>query len=158
MVAITQDQGLYGVTELAVRVFRTGLRQLVERALRLPPRSGIRWDTLHVHHVSGHLEVEWQARNVHPWDRVLSHERQVESFGNQTFIDTEHAVTRLFNMLPEVDSVTVRVMAPAVTERPIMTGTVHRRDLITARSGTSVRMRLWRWGLRYQEDQDNVSA
>jgi hypothetical protein len=46
-----------------------GIQPLVLKALKLKPRGGIANDVLVLNRVSGQLQLEWRARDVHPWDR-----------------------------------------------------------------------------------------
>ena len=145
-------------TDVVIGIFWKGLRQLVARALRLPPRGGLGGDTLRLRHVSGRLEVEWQARDVHPWDRSLPVERQAQCFTDQTFTDADRAIKRLFELMPELDAITVRVLAPGNGRRPVLAGTVTRTDLDASPSSSSPRMRLWMLGLQYEVHERGARA
>jgi len=115
-------------------------------------------DTLRLRHVSGQLEVEWQARDVHPWDRSLPVERQAQCFTDQTLNDTDRAITRLFELMPELDAITVRVLAPGSGRRPVLAGTVTRKDLDASPSSSSPRLRLWMLGLQYEIHERSARA
>ena len=126
----------------------SSLLHVVARTLRLDPRGGIRGDRLHVTSVSGQLEVEWQARDLHPWDRRLPFDCQNEVFVEQTLADTERALAKLFGAFPEI-AVSIRVLAPGGSQRIIVTGTALRADLVAASSIHSRRMRLATLGLHF---------
>jgi hypothetical protein len=61
--------------------------------------------------------------------------------------DTEAAIIRLFDALPQIDIIDIGVVGE--TQSPMIEGTVSRRDLETARSLPSVRMRLRGLGITY---------
>jgi hypothetical protein len=71
-------------------------------------------------------------------------------FAEQALDDTEAAVFRLFERLPEVDVIELSVLGPR-SEILIAAGTVHRSDLDDARPYLlSVGMRLREVGVRYR--------
>jgi len=113
-------------------------------------RGEARRDGLSVDTISSHLEIRWRARDIHPWDRDLDrHEKEV-IFAEQTLIDTEAAVARLFERLPEVDVIRLSVIEPK-SETLIAAGTVHRPDVYAARPRLfSVGMRLREIGVDYR--------
>jgi len=121
----------------------------IKDALALHLRGEVRRDGLAVDTVSSHLTIRWRARDIHPWDRYLpAYEREV-IFAEQALADTEAAVLRLFERLPEVDVIDLSVLAPA-SETLIAAGTVHRSDLCAPRPRlSSVGMRLRDVGIRY---------
>jgi hypothetical protein len=93
--------------------------------------------------ISTQLQVEWCARDVHPWDRDLPANRRNELFLEQCRHDTLVAVQRLFERLGEVDVIEIRVVEPQPSARTLLAGTVSRHDLtaVTTRHRSS-RMRL----------------
>jgi hypothetical protein len=138
------------------RAWRAFLRKLdlwryhlgIKRALALHLRGEARRDGLTVDSVSSRLEIRWRARDIHPWDGHLSkYEREV-MIAEQALDDTEAAVVRLFERLPQVDVIDLSVLEPA-SETLIAAGTVHRSELNAPRPRLlSVRMRLSEVGVR----------
>jgi hypothetical protein len=123
-------------------------RRTVTRALALTPRGFVPHDVLVLNALSARLQVEWRSRDIHPWDHNLSPERRAERFRNQTLCDTDAAVMRLFTLLPEVDAIEIRVLAPLPSSLPILAGTVVRDEALAARSIASPAMRLRMMGMR----------
>jgi hypothetical protein len=122
----------------------------VKKALALHLRGEARRDGLTVDNVSSRLEIRWRARDIHPWDRHLAGYETEVLFAEQALADTEAAVFRLFERLPEVDIIELSVLDPK-SETLIAAGTVHRSDLIVARPHLmSVGMRLREVGVRYR--------
>jgi hypothetical protein len=78
-------------------------RQQIENALALQRRGEVRGDGLTLTQVSHHLEIEWRAREIHPWDRVSESEERELLFSEQSVADTDAALSRLFDKLPELD-------------------------------------------------------
>ena len=126
-------------------MFRQGIRTAIERALALTPRGCVRHDTLRVNRLSGQLQVEWPAREIHPWDRDLPPDRQAKVFCAQTITDADVAIFRLFQMLPEINAITIRVVEPHTMGRVLMAGTVLRKDLFASALPSSSQMRLKLW-------------
>ena len=53
-------------------------RKAIQGALDLHNRGEVRRDGLSLTRVSHHLEIEWRARDIHPWDRASeSKQREV---------------------------------------------------------------------------------
>jgi hypothetical protein len=124
-------------------------RRNLDRALALHLRGEVRRDGLTLKNVSNRLEIQWWARNIHPWDRDLPAETAASLFVEQTLADTEAAIFRLFRALPQVDVIELTVVGPQ-SETPIMSGRVHRSTLNTARRGlASIGMRLMDLGVSY---------
>jgi hypothetical protein len=125
-------------------------RRRIKQALALHLRGEARNDGLRVDNVSSRLEIRWRARDIHPWDRNLGtrYEREV-MFAEQALVDTEAAVGRLFEKLPEVDVIELSVLEPK-SETLIAAGTVHRSDVFAVRPHLlSVGMRLREIGVNY---------
>ena len=123
-------------------------RRRVERALGLHLRGEVRRDGLKLNRFQNRLEIEWQARDVHPWDRDLPPERRLPLFVEQVLADTEAAISRLFNALPAVDVIDLRVLHPD-SDTAIIEGTVFRSALNRNRHLLSVKMRLLELGISY---------
>jgi hypothetical protein len=68
-------------------------------------------------------------------------------FEAQCMQDTEAAIIRLFDALPQIDVIDLSVIGR--THGPMIEGTVSRCDLEMARSLPSVRMRLRELGITY---------
>ena len=136
-----------------VQSVRAGLerRRLAKRvawALALGKRGGIRADGLSLVSLRNHLVIEWHAREVHPWDRDLPVGQVAERFVQQCFEDVDAAIGRLFQALPDVDEIELRV-THEVTGQPIMKGTVTRQDAGNT-NAASVRMKLKSMGISYR--------
>jgi hypothetical protein len=129
-------------------VFR--YRRAIERALALYLRGEARRDGLTLKKLSNRLEIEWRARDVHPWDRDDPPDRKGAILVRQSLADTEAAITRLFRALPQVDAIALTVLEHH-SESVIMAGTVYRSE---AEPGgeLSAGMRLWRRGVKYHSD------
>lgn len=130
--------------KLWLRVYRFGIAD----ALALHRRNEVRSDGLALKNVCNRLEISWEARCVHPWDENLPTIDKEILFAQQTLEDTEAAVMRVFERLPEVDILDIRVTAP-LTDELLATGTVPREVLDNRSSKThSVRMRLGDLGIK----------
>jgi hypothetical protein len=125
-------------------------RRHIERDLALHFRGEARTDGLKATKVCSRLEIEWQARNIHPWDRglVASAER-ASAFVGQSLADTEVAISRLFDTLPQVDVIALSVRDPA-SDALIIAGTVNRPGTSGGDSRRSIGMRLRELGLTYR--------
>ena len=82
------------------------------------------------------------------WDESLPADRRSELFRDQAFRDTDAAIVRLFQILPDLDTIEVRVLEPRPPNRTILAGTVARRDADAARPLASPGMRLRLMGVR----------
>jgi len=138
-------------------------RHKVNDALALHHRGEARNDGLILDNVTNRLEIRWRARDIHPWDRHRSHYERETIFEHQTLADTEAAIRRLFERLPHIDVMEVRVIEPT-SEMMIAEGTVYRSDFNAVRSSLrSVGMRLREMGMRYsfavpEPDQSDAMA
>jgi hypothetical protein len=124
------------------------LRRKVIGALEVNRRAGIRNDGLALKRMRNRLEVEWQARGVHPWDQGERPERAAQRFVQQCLADVDAAISRLFATLPDCDEIELRVLDP-VSGAPIVAGTVTRAEAAAATAG-SVGMKLKSLGLVYR--------
>ncbi len=120
----------------------------IHTALALNLRHEVRPDGLCLRSVCNRLEVEWWARNVHPWDRDLPADQKATLFVEQCLSDTDAAISRLFNRLPSVDVIEFRVLARS-SERTIIAGTALRREFEQL-TISSPGMRLKQLGLSYR--------
>jgi hypothetical protein len=125
-------------------------RRKIERALALHLRGEVRRDGLKLKKLSNRLEIEWWARDIHPWDCNDSPDRRAWLFFRQCLADTEAAVTRLFQALPQVDVIALTVLERN-SESVILSGTVD-RCAAEPDAELSVGMRLWQRGIMYHSD------
>ena len=138
------------------RILRTWRRKLqvlryqrrIGHALALHLRGEARRDGLRLVGMCNRLEIQWRARDVHPWDRDLPPEVRASMFLEQCMADTEAAIFRLFEALPHVDVIELNVLGPTAGS-VMMDGTVYRADLDKGGSLASVRMRLRNLGVSY---------
>ena len=99
-------------------------RRNITRAMALQLRGEVRSDGLTPIRVTTRLDIEWHARDIHPWDRErLSPAQRAEAFVQQSISDTEAAICRLFEELPQVDVLKVRVLDRR-SENAIISGSV----------------------------------
>ena len=124
-------------------------RRRIEQALDLERRGEARKDGLQLGQMRHRLEIRWRARGVHPWDRHLPREERQARFIEQALLDTEAAIARLFEALPEVDLIDLRVTEPE-SDAIMLSGTVHRCDFQNIRPSPSVRMRLSEMGVSFE--------
>jgi hypothetical protein len=125
-------------------------RRGIERALALHLRGEARRDGLKIQKLTNRLEIEWRARDVHPWDRHDPPDRRALLFVRQSLADTEAAVLRLFQNLPQLDVIALTVLEHN-SDSVIMTGTVYRSEPEPA-AELSAGMRLWKRGVKYHSD------
>ena len=128
---------------------RRGIRSLVNRSLTLRPRGGVVNDRLVLHKLSGQLQLEWHARPIHPWDRDLPPCRQVEAYFEQAVADTDFAIRRMFQRLPEIDVIEIRVLDTQDPTKIMLAGVVTREDALAADLSYSPKMRLKMMGIQY---------
>jgi hypothetical protein len=140
-----------------LHVLKTLLRKLdgrrykrdIERALALHLRGEVRSDGLDPIKLTTQLQVEWRARDLHPWDRsLLSRTQRAAAFVEQSLADTEAAIFRVFEAMPQVDVIALRVL-DRTSEIVIISGTVSRPDASAWDENLSIGMRLLYLGLTY---------
>jgi hypothetical protein len=147
------------VKPFTTRFFDSSIERMVRRALTLRPRGAIADDVLVLNslRVSGpRLQLEWYARDIHPWDRDLPNSRQAELFSKQALQDTDAALMRLFRSLPEIEEVEFKVLKPMTCGGVILTGVVDRETALDPAPSPSLRMRLKMLGVRYQMADDHL--
>jgi hypothetical protein len=127
---------------------RRRLRNRVIKGLELAPRGGVAKDRLQLRQASLSLSVEWQARDIHPWDGDLPLAQQTARFTRELMTDTLVAIRQLFDDLAEVDVIQIRVCGPNEPDRAVLAGTVCRNDLNTAASCPSPAMSLRLLGIQ----------
>ena len=123
-------------------------RRNVRRALALHDRGEARSDGLTLVRVRNRLEIRWRSRDVHPWDAGVAPEGKAQLFQEQLAADTETAIFRLFDFLPQIDRIDLQVLEPA-TDNIVLAGTVHRSALADSRKLRSVGMRLRQLGVSF---------
>jgi len=126
------------------------LRPIADKALALTPRGLFAHDRPLLKKVSGQLQVEWLARSVPPFERNPDEERQEQLFCEQTLDDTSAAIVRLFELLPEIERIEIRVVQPWSPDTLILSGIVHRQAALASRSVASPGARLQSMGVRYR--------
>ncbi|HKU25858.1 MAG TPA: hypothetical protein VJQ54_10330 [Candidatus Sulfotelmatobacter sp.] len=122
-------------------------RTAIENALALQRRGEARQDGLTPVKVSQALEIVWRARAIHPWDRHRTASRVEHLFREQCYADTDAALIRLFQSLPDVDVICFRVLGQD-SDDEIVAGLVTRVAMAQADSSASARTRLWQMGIR----------
>ena len=121
----------------------------IGRALALHLRGEVRSDGLDQINFTTQLQIEWRARDVHPWDQdLLSPARRAAAFVQQSLADTEAAIHRLFEALPQVDVIALRVL-DQTSESVIISGTVSRAAASARNETLSIGMRIMYLGLTY---------
>jgi hypothetical protein len=130
------------------RTEKTLQRHNVEWALALHRRDEVRSDGLKPISLSSHLEIEWRARKIHPWDGGRRWESD-SLFVEQSLADTDAAITRLFEALPHIDAIMLRILHPS-SEAAIIAGTVYRSAAFDMDGSLSFGMRLKKLGLRFR--------
>src|SRR5260221_14703491 len=135
--------------KLIPSLMRRGIRSLVNRSIALWPRGGVVNDRLVLHKLSGQLQLEWHARAVHLWDRDLPTYRQVEAYFEQAVADTDFAIRRIFQRLPEIDVIEIRVLDTQDPTKIMLAGVVTREDALAPDQSYSPKMRLKMMGIQY---------
>lgn len=137
---------------------RRRFRRIVTKALTLTPRGFVPNDVLVLTKLSGQLQVEWLARDVHPWDRARQSDVRAEAFREQTLRDTDKSIVRFFELLPDIKAIDIRVCEPRTPHNLLLAGTVSRQDALANRSLSSLDMRLRMMGLRWFTDDHAGSS
>jgi hypothetical protein len=127
---------------------RRRLRRRIIKALALNKRGEVRKDGLSLNHFDNRIEIEWRARNVHPWDRDLPPAPAARFFAEQCLDDANAALERLFAILPEINVIEFRVIDPT-SRALILSGCVTRKEAEAVRAESSG-MKLKKLGVRYQ--------
>src|SRR6185312_9442898 len=133
------------------RLFQRSLQKLRKVAYRRRIEQALGRDRLRLESVWNRLEIEWRARDLHPWDRDFPPRERARIFATQCLADTEEAIVTLFTAMPQVDVLEVKVVAPG-SDAVLVAGTVHRSAVAVAEENgkpLSVKMRLNAMGVRY---------
>ena len=120
--------------------------KVIQESLALHHRGEVRRDGLSLNRASHHLEIEWRARDIHPWDRTDDTEIKDSLFAEQSAADADAVLSRLFKALPEIDVIEFRVIHPDSNAR-ILAGTVERAAPVPRTRDASPRTRLWHRGV-----------
>ncbi len=121
-------------------------KKAVQSALALQQLGEGRNDGLTLVQATHHLEIEWRARDIHPWDRACEPDERELLFSEQSIADTDAALSRLFNELPAIDVIEFKVTHPDRDER-ILGGKAERSRQVPSIPGASARARLWHKGV-----------
>jgi hypothetical protein len=127
---------------------RRRIQRRVIRALALSKRREARSDGLSLSHFENRLQIEWRARQVHPWDRDLPPARVARLFAEQCLKDADAALEGLFATLPEIDVIEFKMLEPN-SGASILSGTVKRTESMAIRAPSSG-MRLKQLGVTYR--------
>jgi hypothetical protein len=138
-----------GLRKYLTRSKRHWYRRRLEYALALTGRGEVRRDGLRLDRIRSRLEIQWRARDIHPWDRDSPPEKRAQILLEQALADTEEAISRLFEALPEVDVIELAVIQPA-SEGVMLAGTVERSAWSEKPQHLSVKMRLQEMGVGYR--------
>jgi hypothetical protein len=130
------------------RLERWWSHRRIASALALNKRGELRSDGLSPVHFHHRLEIEWRARDVHPWDRGAPQSQMDKLFAQQCLKDTSTAIEQLFCRLPEVEFIDFRVLDPT-SSAPILQGSIDRKEAEAA-TGDSPGMRLKKLGATYR--------
>jgi len=126
---------------------REGYREqnAIQDAVTPHRRGEVRGDGPTLTSASRRLEIEWPPRDIRPWDRCTGLKERKVLFAEQSIADTDAALTRLFNELPELDVIEFRAIHPDFGRR-IFAGAVKR---FVRRSSPRLfaRTRLWQRGV-----------
>ncbi|MGA2408963.1 MAG: hypothetical protein ABSG46_01060 [Candidatus Binataceae bacterium] len=132
------------------------MRDAVTKALALHLRGEARTDDLTLMDMSVRMQLQWRARDIHPWDRDLPPARAAKKLAKQCLSDAEAALERLFAACPDVDVIELSVIEPDPDgNRRVMFGTV-RRDEFVQWHPLSTDMRLRLVGVHYRLVDDEI--
>jgi hypothetical protein len=147
------------MTTFITRFFQPSVQRTVKRALALKPRGAVPHDVLILNsmNVSGHsLQVEWRARDVHPWDRHLPLSEQADLFSALALEDTNEAIVRLFKRLPDIERIQLQVLNPMASGGVILSGVVDRETALDSEPPPSLRWRLIMLGVSFRMVADHL--
>ena len=123
-------------------------RQLT-RALHLKPRGADSADRQLLTKVSTRLEIEWYARDTHPWDADLPSDERARRFTDDSLAGTVAAIRGAFERFPEVDAIEIRVLAPRKPHAVLFSGVATRSDAAECSPRLSPAMTLKLLGIEY---------
>ncbi len=125
------------------------LKSRVLRALALHDRGEVRADGLELKAMSITMRIEWFARDIHPWDRGADRGRRERLFADQCLRDADAAIYRLFDEIPELDTLELRVFHRELAS-PLLTGMVNKSDLIPKEERGALGMKLKTLGITFK--------
>jgi hypothetical protein len=137
-----------GRAGLFARLQRWRSHRRIASALALNRRGELRPDGLSLGHFHKRLEIEWRARDVHPWVRDAPESQMPKLFAEQCLKDTSTAIEQLFYRLPEIDFINFRVIDPN-SSALILQGSIGRKEAEAA-TDASPGMRLKNLGTTYR--------
>jgi len=120
----------------------------VVRSLALHRRGEVRSDGLRLSFARTILQIEWCARDVHPWDRDLPPDQAERCSSLQCLYDTNAAIGRLFAGIPAVDTIELCVRRE-LSQPPLLAGAVDREDF-GLDDYSSIGMKLRSLGLKFR--------
>ena len=94
------------------------------------------------------MQVEWIARDIHPWDRSISCELKERLHTQQCLDDTQAAIDRLFYAIPTLNSLRIRVFSESPRSL-LITGVIKRNQLKLVRH-LPVGMKLKTLGVQFR--------
>ncbi len=124
------------------------LHTSIQSALALNRHGEFRPDGLCPINPSLRLQLKWHARGIHPWDSNLPPDKAIPRFVEQTLLDADSGIRRVFEILPEIDAVDLRVLETN-SDKTLMAGTIDRAKFEAYRAA-SVGMRLRMAGVNYR--------
>ena len=129
-------------------------RRSIADSLALNKRGEARGDGLPLVSVRNQLKIQWRARRIHPWEQHLSHAERISAFHEQLLLDTEAAVARLFDALPQLDLIELSVLEPG-SDSVLLAGTISRSVLekVSSSNLQSIRMRLIQLGVHWAPEE-----
>jgi len=134
---------------LLARFARWWFRRRIVKALALNKRRReARADGLSLSQFRNRIQIEWRARDVHPWDRDLPQSRVTEMFAQRCLDNTGAALERLFGNLPEIEFIDFTVIDPK-SSAPILRGSADRSEANMAKDA-SPGMKLKKLGAKYR--------
>src|SRR5262249_43539864 len=120
------------------------------RALGLGPRAAEVPDRVPLSNVSTRMEIEWYAREVHPWDRDLPAERKARLFADESLTHTGAAIRGGWERFPEVDAIEISVLEPHKPHAVLFKGSVSRDGFDRCPPNLSPGMTLKLLGVEYR--------
>jgi hypothetical protein len=140
----------------ADRVRRGLLSWRLAQALGLGSRAGERRRREPIRRVATHLEVEWYAHDIHPWDADLPDEHRARLFAEGVLAHTVTAIRGAFDRFAEVESIAITVLEPRTPHRVLLRGAVTRGDVVEASRTVSAAMSLKLLGVEYRMSEGQL--
>lgn len=118
-------------------------------ALALHRRGEVRADGLELKAMSTNIRIEWIARDIHPWDRGWDRACRERLFADQCLRDADAVIHRLFEKIPELDTLELRVFYRGLAN-PLLAGMVKKSDLIPKEERGALGMKLKTLGVTFK--------